>query len=197
MSEDANPKSWWQTVPGILTAIAAIISAATALVAALNQTGIFAHKDGAKPAVVAEAVAATKSSESTTTPSVVPTTATNAQATTTVVLPPNARLDVGKLAYTLVSAEAEPYAQNKLVLKLKVRMANNDRYDANFWTASFRLLEDGVLQAPTSELNEIVAGNSSKVAAITFVVAASSKKLELQMGKVGEDAPALLLSKNL
>lgn len=196
MSEDANPKSWWQTVPGILTAIAAIISAATALVAALNQTGIFAHKDGAKPAAVAESVAAKKSPEGTTATSVLPSTATNAQATT-VVLPPNARLDVGKLAYTLVSAEAEPYAQNKLVLKLKVRMANNDRYDANFWSASFRLVEDGVLQAPTSELNEIVAGNTSKEAAITFVVAASSKKLELQMGNVGEGAPALLLSKNL
>lgn len=196
MSEDANPKSWWQTVPGILTAIAAIISAATALVAALNQTGVFAHKDGAKPAVVAESVAATKSPEGTTAPSVLPSTATNAQATT-VVLPPNARLDVGKLAYILVSAEAEPYAQNKLVLKLKVRMANNDRYDANFWSASFRVLEDGVLQAPTSELNEIVAGNTSKEAVITFVVAASSKKLELQMGKVGKGAPALLLSKSL
>lgn len=196
MSEDANPKSWWQTVPGILTAIAAIISAATALVAALNQTGIFADKDGAKPAAVAESVAAKKSPEGTTATSVLPSTATNAQATT-VVLPPNPRLDVGKLAYTLVSAEAEPYAQNKLVLKLKVRMANNDRYDANFWSASFRLVEDGVLQAPTSELNEIVAGNTSKEAAITFVVAASSKKLELQMGNVGEGAPSLLLSKNL
>ncbi|MFN0112813.1 MAG: hypothetical protein ACKVZH_28470 [Blastocatellia bacterium] len=40
---DSTPKphSWWQTLPGILTAVAAIITASTGLIVALNQAGAF------------------------------------------------------------------------------------------------------------------------------------------------------------
>jgi hypothetical protein len=38
---DSERTGWWSTVPGIITAIAALITAITGLVIALNQTGIF------------------------------------------------------------------------------------------------------------------------------------------------------------
>lgn len=39
--EPSKPQSWWQTLPGILTAVATIITAATGLIVALNQAGVF------------------------------------------------------------------------------------------------------------------------------------------------------------
>jgi hypothetical protein len=39
--EPPKPQSWWQTLPGILTAVAGIITAATGLIVALNQAGFF------------------------------------------------------------------------------------------------------------------------------------------------------------
>lgn len=44
-NDPSRPSSWWQTLPGILTAIAATITAITGLVAALNQTGLLKATD--------------------------------------------------------------------------------------------------------------------------------------------------------
>jgi len=41
MAEEQKPQNWWQTVPGILTATAAIITAVTGLILALHQAGVF------------------------------------------------------------------------------------------------------------------------------------------------------------
>src|SRR5919109_4241977 len=41
MAEQPKPQSWWQTLPGILTATAAFITAITGLLVALHQAGVF------------------------------------------------------------------------------------------------------------------------------------------------------------
>jgi hypothetical protein len=41
MAEQPKPQSWWQTLPGIITATAAFITAITGLVVALQQAGFF------------------------------------------------------------------------------------------------------------------------------------------------------------
>ncbi|MBL8190197.1 MAG: hypothetical protein JNK38_19430 [Acidobacteria bacterium] len=41
--EPAKSQSWWQTLPGILTAVAAIITATTGLIVALNNAGVFSR----------------------------------------------------------------------------------------------------------------------------------------------------------
>ena len=52
MAEGQNPLGWWQTLPGILTATATIITAVTGLIVALNQMGLFSKKaEKAPPAV--------------------------------------------------------------------------------------------------------------------------------------------------
>jgi len=40
-----KPQSWWQTLPGILTAVAGIITAATGLIVALNQAGVLPSRE--------------------------------------------------------------------------------------------------------------------------------------------------------
>ena len=47
MTKDLKPHSWWQTIPGILTAIAAVLTAVTGLIVALNRG------DESKPTSVA------------------------------------------------------------------------------------------------------------------------------------------------
>ena len=51
MSEEAKTHSWWQTLPGVFTAIAGIITALAGLVAALYQAGLFQHSTQESSAV--------------------------------------------------------------------------------------------------------------------------------------------------
>lgn len=44
----SKPQSWWQTLPGLLTAVAGIITATAGLIVALNQAGVFSSES--KPA---------------------------------------------------------------------------------------------------------------------------------------------------
>lgn len=47
MAEEAASKSWWHTLPGVLTGIAGVIAAVTGLVAILNTAGLLPKKDSA------------------------------------------------------------------------------------------------------------------------------------------------------
>ena len=47
--ESPKHQSWWQTLPGILTAVAGIITAATGLIVALSQAGVFRGKEKTDP----------------------------------------------------------------------------------------------------------------------------------------------------
>ena len=42
--EPPKAQSWWQTLPGILTALAGIMTALTGLILALNQVGVFSRE---------------------------------------------------------------------------------------------------------------------------------------------------------
>jgi hypothetical protein len=58
--DDARTVGFWRTVPGVLTAIAAVITAVAGLVVALNQAGVFARdgdgETGAAPAAPSAAI---------------------------------------------------------------------------------------------------------------------------------------------
>lgn len=56
MSESPKPASWWQTLPGILTALAAIITALSGFVALLFQHGVLGPKSGPKAEASAQIV---------------------------------------------------------------------------------------------------------------------------------------------
>ena len=73
-------------------------------------------------------------------------------------------------------------------------MTNNSRFDANFWAASFRLLVDGVPQAPENSLNELVAGHSAKDGMVEFVIPNTVTEVGLKVGDVGESAPTIPIS---
>ena len=69
MSEGPQ-RSWWTTLPGILTGIAGLITAVTGLLVALSALGVFgAPDDGSSPTAVDPPAAATGSSPSSPRPS--------------------------------------------------------------------------------------------------------------------------------
>lgn len=68
MDEPQHTTSWWQTLPGVLTALAGVITAVSGLVALLYQNGVLGHKGDAATATQASAGA----SVSTPTPSHTP-----------------------------------------------------------------------------------------------------------------------------
>jgi len=186
MDEDPRSKSWWHTLPGILTAAAGAITAVTALVTALHQADWLARSPApttAPPPSVASPATSAKATPSTAV--VVASAPAPAAAQLSVVLPERAEMVADTLAYRILSAQLLPQNPGQRSLRFQVRIANNGRYDSNFWSASFRLLADGSLLAPVNELNELVHSNSSMEGWVEFTVPDSLAQAQLQMGTVG------------
>src|SRR5215469_4683438 len=159
----SDSKSWWQTLPGLLTALAAVITAVTGLLVAVHQAGWFNHASTPSPSVQTTDPTPSKTASPSST------SATQSPVTShSLTLPQTTQIRHDTAVYQLLAARVEPYSPGKVSLRLNVRMTNNNRYDANFWAASFRLSSNGTLIAPNSDLDELVASNSSKDAEIEF-----------------------------
>lgn len=199
MDKEPESRVWWQTLPGILTAAAGIVTAFAGLIVALHQAG-FLDRQSAKsspgqpggPVSAKEIESPARSATSGNAMKPPPMAATSPEP---VPLPVGlGKITAGQSVYEVLSARLGPYAPGQRSLKFEVRMTNTDRYDQNFWAASFRLRVDGVLRAPVNDLNELVKGNSSKEGAVEFVIPDSSREVGLQVGEVGEAAPTTLIA---
>ena len=193
MSPEAESKPWWQTLPGLLSAGAAIITAVTGLLIALHQTGFFDRhqapaqiQSSSQPAGERPQPVAAQSGDSHP--------AASAPSSGSLKLPEMSQVRMGDTTYKIQSARVEPFSPDKVSLRLTIRLTNNGRYDVIFGTYSFRLLVDGYLQAPTNNVSEVVASNSSRVDDIEFQVPANVSTVGLQMGDVGEGKGTIALN---
>jgi hypothetical protein len=191
MSSDPEPgsKGWWQTLPGLLTAGAGIITALTGLLLALHQTGLFnrsaptqaqiaSQQAGGSPTQLEAGGGAASH-------------AAGVTASRPVSLPQITEVRSGQAVYKLLAARVDPYSLDKVSVHFTVRMTNNGSYPANFWGDSFRLSVNGTLQAPDNTLNELLPANSAKEGAVEFVIPANTTTIGLQMGDVGDGKPAI------
>jgi hypothetical protein len=191
---ESESKGWWQTLPGLLTAAAGIITALTGLLVAVHQTGFFdrsrqpASQAQSEPRPVADSPHPVQTETAATAP------VTGTSTSRILTLPENTEVRSGQAVFKLLSARLDPYRPDKVSLHLTVRMTNNDRYDANFWAASFRLLVDGSLQSPTNNLDELVSSHSAKEGDIEFVVPANISTVGLQMGDIGDGKPMITIN---
>jgi hypothetical protein len=187
MSPEPESKPWWQTLSGLLTAGAAIITAVTGLLVAVHQTGCLDRSAKSPTPSESRPQPAGEKTRPTDVQSAASHPAASVPSSRLLTLPEMSQVRMGDtIIYKLLSARVEPYSPDKVALRLKVRMTNNGNYPANFWSSSFRLLVDGALQAPTNLLDEILASNSSKDGDVEFVVPANVSTVGLQMGDVGE-----------
>jgi hypothetical protein len=169
---DEKPTSWWATLPGLLTAAAAEITAVTGLLLGLGQLGVF---DGG-PGPTASGSPAAGTSQ----PGVPPQpsgteTGAGESAGWTVAVPAERKYRSADIEYEILDARVRPDVAGKVALTFTVRCTNHGRYDVNFWDSTFRLNAGGVNHSPDSGLNDLVAGDASKSGAIRFTVPADTR----------------------
>jgi len=195
MSKDpqSESKSWWQTLPGLLTAGAAVITAFTGLIVAVNQTGLFHHSRPSPDQAQSKSLTVEEAAGPNPAPGAETSSAYDGPASGQLAIPQNSEVRTGQAVFKLLSARLSPYSPGQVSLQFTVRMTNNNNADANFWANSFRLLVNGSLQAPANDLDELVAANSSKEGMVEFVISTNTPKVGLQMGDVGEGKPALII----
>lgn len=182
--QQSESKAWWQTLPGLLTAAAAILTAFTGLLVALNQMGLFHHGHlpaAAEPSSIPAAAQGPAGAQ-----------AAN-PASLQLRLPANTEMRTEGAVYTLLSARINPYSPSERALDFTIRMANNADYDANFWAASFRLSVNGALQSSTGDLDEVVSAHSAREGVVEFLIPANTAEVGLQMGDVGEGKPIITI----
>jgi len=190
-------KSFWQTLPGMLTAAAGLITAITGLIVAVQQLrSSDSEAGGTALNTVATNAPANQGAAST------PLTRTRAKVNrgaangAAAVFLQGRRARVGTLLYEVVSARAVPDNPGDRRLVLKVKLTNSGRYDANFWARSFRLRAGAHAAAPappTDQLNDVVHGGTDETAQIDFVVPAATRQATLLIGDDPAHAVALPL----
>jgi hypothetical protein len=196
---ESKSSSWWQTLPGVLTAIAGIITGIAGLVAALHQAGIFPIPEQSSESLVSTASSTSSSRVES------QTSLTSSQTDVPPSLNPKSiALDdgmevtlqiqaEGNVVYRVLSTQLEPRNAEELNLKLMIRCTNNGRYPLNFWSQSFRLLIDGVPRSPSNDLNLVVEPQSAQEGEILFIIPASAPTAQLQIGDPGRETALIPL----
>ncbi len=199
MGDKEKSKSWWYTLPGVITSVTAIITALAGLVVTIRQTGWFGLQT--PPAITTPSTSTPTALPSATAPVVPPqdpslvTSPTfSARPTYSVGLPAMRDYRLGTATFTLLKAEVSPQTTEKNALQIRLRMMNDGRFDANFWDSSFRLIVNGVPMAPESNLNELVRGQSAKEGDVIFVVprGTTGGKLKITYGGDSTEIPLAL-----
>lgn len=181
--------SWWQTAPGILTAIAGTITAVAGLLVTLQQIGLLGNKEkSAVQSPSSDNVTANRSEVTalTATPYLV-----TFPSGTEVTL----RSSRSDGTYKILEAKVESQNAGKFTLTISVRLTNTGRSDLGFGSDSFRLVIDGIPRAPKNFLNELVDARSAKEGDVMFEVPNTAKSLVLSVtGDGGDtaDIPILL-----
>ncbi len=162
--------SWWQTLPGMLTAAAGLITAITAMIVALN--GLLGDPDKAESAApVTPDIEATVGAGVTTSPGATVASEAQPSGVYNVTFPSGNRATASYQVYEIRNGTIEPRNPGELTLALAVRTTNTGDYDANFWDRSFRLGVGDVKLAPVSSmLNEVVAADTSEDAVLEFAI---------------------------
>ena len=164
--------SWWQTLPGLLTAAAGILTAVSGLLVVLHQIGVLGVRDA--PATAPSQPAGTGGANGAIQPTGKPSAASAGFANVrySLTLPPNAELKFRNIRaegnYKVQMATVEASSTGKLLFKFTVRLTNNGPSDVGFWNDTFRLVLDGVPVAPISYLNGAVDAASAKEAVVEF-----------------------------
>lgn len=189
MAEDDPKKSWWHTLPGILTGIAAAITALGGLIVALNETNWFSRQaPGAHQSASEVAPGTTPSSSLPQQPSPAnkspsdPAAADAVSNNAAMVTLPNLRAyTLGEVEFTLLEASLAPRNSESSTLIIHVRLLNNRNYPVNFWDSQFRLLVEDIPRAPNSGLNLVVEGNAAAEGDVRFVVPKSATQPRLRI----------------
>lgn len=185
MADEEKTKSWWQTLPGLITSLTAAVTAVAGLVVALKQVGWIGETPAQPPTQAQTQTQAQPQARQ-------GTDAAKGPDVYSVTLPALRDYRLGDYTYTLLAATLSPQTTEKDALRIQVRMTNNQGFDANFWDQSFRLVVDGIPGAPTSNLNELVQARTAKEGTVLFEVPHGAASVSLQINYLGEQTAVAL-----
>jgi len=177
-------KNFWTTVPGIITGLAAIVTAITGLIVALNGTGLFS-----KSATTNKASAETKQEVKKEADSL-PGKQEEPQKQVEKFKPifSMTTVKIEDHEYKILGSSLEAITPESNELKIKIKYKNNSNYSpATFWNEGFRLAIDGSLNAPSGDLSELVERHAELTGTVTFEVPNHAKDLALHILDVGKD----------
>ncbi|MCR8557848.1 hypothetical protein KXD93_09360 [Mucilaginibacter sp. BJC16-A38] len=179
-----DEKSFWTTVPGIITGIAAIVTAITGLIVALNGAGLFSKSAVANKANTETKQEAKKDADSLTEKKEEPQKPVEK-------LKPVFSMTGVKIEdheYSILGSSLEAITPESNSLTIKIKYKNNSNYSpATFWNEGFRLAIDGSLTAPSGDLSELVQRHAELVGTVTFEVPNNAKDLVFHILDVGKD----------
>lgn len=165
--ETPAKESFWKTLPGIITAIASLITAIGGLLLILSQLGVFDAKNE-----MAEATAKPPAKSEVITPPIPPPTST-------------LTATAEDVEYTVLSQTTKAYSATelKLILSMKVSCKQTT---VGFRSEMFRLEIDGVKNAPVNELsNKWLDTHSDWKENIEFIIPKDLKTATLIVGYAG------------
>jgi hypothetical protein len=173
-----------------MTAIAGLLTAVTGLVLGLHEIGVLGASEPAPPSVAADVedtdsddARAPRPPASAASSSSSPTAPPDPLYETTVPLGRSMRS--GETSYEILGSEVRPDAEGMIALSLLLRMTNHRDYSDNFWDASFRLVVGDETYAPSSGLNELVAGGATGRGTVLFVFPDTTREAELLITVTG------------
>lgn len=184
MTDEQKSQKWWQTAPGLLSATAGLITAATGMIVALHQVGFFDKDSGHSTQAPSSSLAQPKTIQPVAAPDTGPTKSEVAQYP--IALAAGSEVRLGNAVYKILAVQLDRYNVEKLSLRFTVRMTNNDRYPVNFWDESFRLLVDGAPIAPVSGLNKLLHSRSAEEGEIEFVIPVTAQSAALKIEHLNE-----------
>ena len=175
MVDQSKSQHWWQTVPGMLTAVAAMITAVTGLIIALQQTGVFKEKPALEPSSAAQSVALPMAAKSASEPENFPTSPKHSASDQAIQMPDGETVTIrsptgDSFRYNIVSAQTKPFPPDSTLLQLHIRAWTDSPGGMNFWSDSFRLSAGEAILKPVNPLNELVARDETREADIEFVL---------------------------
>jgi len=175
MGDKPAGQKWWQTVPGILTAAAAIITAITGLIVALQQAGVFDRPITAvSPTQNKTASLPERAKKDRAEPGSGPASTSHPVTDRTIQLPDGHSVTMSfvgaKYRYTILSAQYEPSPPGKYLLRFRIRVWTDAAGGVNFWSDSFRLHAGELRFAPTNYLNELVSRDETKEGDVEFEI---------------------------
>ncbi len=214
MSEENKTPSWWQTMPGLLTGIAAIITALAGMTAVLYQNGVLGGKEkssvqGQPPKAVVRPEPISPDSSQPLHPANAPSTPSSeptldaSKKTSSANTAPEKRSDpgsesqvqAGHLVYKILATRLNQYSvgkdgkSSKLALRVSIRVTDVMGISDYVDRRTIRLLVDGAELLPENSINVAVYDKQMAETDVLFIIPARVNRVELLVGR-SEDATA-------
>lgn len=194
MSEQKTDTSWWQTLPGVLTGIAAVITAVGGVIAVIYQSGFFGKE-------VSRSVPDSPRDQNHAPVKVSPGALESSRGNS----PPgeSGQVRAGHYAFKLLETKLEPYSSDtggnpeKFALRLSIRVTDVMGLSDYVDRSTIRLSVDGAELMPENSINFAVYDRQSVETEALFIVPADASAIALLLGRPEDAVARLPLSLNL